>query len=66
MNNVISMNRRETIPNDLMTFKEFADKYGMKVGYLYKLQRRGEIQRHKRGLWKISEKQVLNVLQRVK
>ena len=68
MENVIRMDRRvnEIIPSDLMTFREFADKYNMKVGYLYKLQRNGAIQRHKRGMWKISEGEVLRVLQRLR
>ncbi len=68
MENVIRMDRRvnETIPNDLMLFREFAEKYDMKVGYLYKLQRKGAIQRYKRGMWKISEGEVLRALQRLK
>lgn len=43
----------------------FALKYDMKVGYLYKLCSKGQISRHKRGVWKISEREVLQVLQRV-
>lgn len=66
MNNVINLTKSKIkIPNDLISFKDFALKYDMKVGYLYKLCRKGQISRHKRGVWKISESEVLQVLQRV-
>lgn len=66
MNNVINFNKSKIeIPNDLISIKDFASKYNMKIGYLYKLHRSGKIQRHKRGVWKISESEVLKVLQRV-
>lgn len=56
MNNVINFEKnKNAIPTDLISFKDFANKYEMKVGYLYKLCRKGDICRHKRGVWKISE-----------
>ena len=65
-NNVIRLEKsKNIIPNDLISFKGFAEKYDMKVGYLYKLCSKGQIHRHKRGVWKISESEVLQVLQRV-
>ena len=45
-----------------MTFKDFADKYGTSPSYLYKLYYAGKINRHKRGYWKISEKEVLSAM----
>lgn len=63
MNNVINLMKDR--PDDLISFRGFAEKYDMKVGYLYKLYRRGLISRHKRGVWKISEKEVLQALRRV-
>ena len=65
-NNVINFSKGKIeIPKDLISFKEFALKYDMKVGYLYKLCSKGQINRHKRGVWKISESEVLKVLQEV-
>lgn len=52
-------------PDDLLSFKEFAEKHNMKIGYLYKLYSRGKFERHKRGVWKISESEVLNALAKV-
>lgn len=66
MNNVINFNKGKLeIPNDLMSFKDFALKHGMNIGYLYKLYYGEKIKRYKRGIWKISESEVLNALQRV-
>lgn len=63
MNNVINLNKSKIeIPNDLMTFKDFADKYGTSPSYLYKLYYAGKINRHKRGYWKISEQETLKVM----
>lgn len=63
-NNVIDINKN-AIPNDLISFKDFAEKHCMKKGYLYKLYAIGKIKRYKRGIWKISEKEVLSVLDEV-
>ena len=63
-NNVICFMKEKT-PNDLISFKDFAQKYGMKSGYLYKLRAKGKFKRYKRGVWKISESEVLDVLARV-
>lgn len=63
MNNVINFKKSKIeFPEDLISFKGFADKHKMKVGYLYKLWRKGYIKRHKRGVWKISESETLIVL----
>ncbi len=65
-NNVINFSRFKSkeskTPNDLLSFKEFARKHSMKQGYLYKLAERKKINRYKRGIWKISESEVLNYL----
>ena len=65
-NNVINFLRFKTkiskTPNDLVSFKEFALKHDMKQGTLYKLAERGSILRYKRGIWKISESEVLRYL----
>lgn len=50
---------------DLISFKDFAQKHSMKVGFLYKLQKQGKFSRYKRGVWKISESEVLKVLDKV-
>lgn len=63
-NNVICLIKGKT-PKDLISFKDFACKYNMKKGYLYKLYSAGKFKRYKRGVWKISESEVLNVLERV-
>lgn len=66
MNNVINLNKSKIeIPNDLMSFKGFALKHNMNIGYLYKLFYGNKIKRYKRGVWKVSEDEVLRVLQRV-
>ena len=62
MTNIVQMNNKRNTPNDLMTFKEFATKYGTCTSYLYKLVYAGKVTRHKRGYWKISEKEVLNAM----
>lgn len=63
MNNVISMNRRETIPNDLMTFKEVEDKYKIKYCTLYKYTRQvAVIPVYTKGGLRVSEKDVQNWL----
>ncbi len=62
LNNVVRFNKRET-PSDLLSFKEFAQKYSMNDKYLYKLFYQGKFKRHKRGVWKISENEVLQVLE---
>lgn len=63
MNNVINLNKSKIeIPNDLMTFKDFADKYGTSLSYLYKLYYAHKLKRYKRGYWKISEKEVLKAM----
>lgn len=67
-NNVIKFSRERLViktPDDLMSFKDFALKHQMKIGYLYKLHSKGFISRYKRGVWKISESEVLSVLGRV-
>ena len=51
MNNVINLKTsRINFPNDLISFKEFAEKHNMKIGYLYKLQKLGQFSRYKRGV----------------
>lgn len=63
MNNVINFKKSKIEdPDDLMTFKKFAQKHGTSTSYLYKLFYAGKITRHKRGYWKISEKEVLNAM----
>jgi len=67
-NNVINFTRERLeiqTPNDLMSFKDFALKHQMKLGYLYKLREKGAIKRYKRGVWKVSESEVLKALQRL-
>ena len=61
MSNIVQINKNET-SNDLMTFKEFAEKYGLCTSYLYKLFYASKIKRHKRGYWKISEKETLKAM----
>lgn len=61
MSNVVNINKR-VAPDDLMTFKEFAQKYGTCTSYLYKLFYAGKISRHKRGYWKVSESEVLKAM----
>lgn len=55
-----------TTPKDLLSFKEFAEKHNMKISYLYKLQKAGKFERHKRGVWKISESEVLQALENLR
>lgn len=67
-NNVIKFSRSNLglrTPDDLMSVKAFALKHDMKIGYLYKLQTKGIIKRYKRGVWKISESEVLKALGRM-
>ena len=61
MSNIVNINKKVE-PKDLITFKEFAQKYGTSKSYLYKLYYAGKIDRHKRGYWKISEVEVLNAM----
>lgn len=61
MNNIVQINKNIT-PNDLMSFAEFAAKYGTSTSYLYKLFYNGKIKRHKRGYWKISESETLRAM----
>lgn len=63
MNNVIKFNKDAT-PDDLITIKNFAKKYELSVSFLYKLFYKGKIKRYKRGFWKLSEKEVLKVLEK--
>ena len=60
MTNVIQI--RKSTPDDLMSFREFANKYGTCTSYLYKLFYAKKIQRYKRGYWKISESEVLRAM----
>lgn len=60
MNNVLSFNREETRPNDLMSFREVMNKYQLKYGFLYKwaiLNKRIPV--YDRGGIVISEKDLL-------
>lgn len=63
MQNVISFRKEvKTItPDDLMSFKEFATKHSCSLKFLYRLK---NIKRYKRGIYKISENEVLQVLDR--
>lgn len=50
-------------PNDLMTLKELALKYGCSYDYLYKWSVREKvIQAYFRGTWKLSEKDVIEFI----
>lgn len=63
MQNVINfkVKRKNTTPDDLMSFKEFATKHSCSLKFLYRLK---NIKRYKRGVFKISEEEVLNELDR--
>lgn len=63
MNNVINFKESKVeLPDDLITFAGFADKHGTSKSYLYKLYYAGKIKRHKKGYWKISEKETLKAM----
>ena len=62
MNNVIQMNR-DIIPEDLMSFRQITDKYGLKYGFLYKWSvLMKALRTYDRGGIVISEKDLLNFL----
>ena len=58
MNNVIFL-RKGKSPSDLLSFKEFSEKWGIKEGSVRKAQARGHYQRYKRGIWKISDSEAI-------
>lgn len=53
-----------TSPNDLMTIREIEAKHGFKYSYLYKHARLGDITIYPRGVFKLSEREVLNFVER--
>lgn len=62
MNNVISFNR-DSMPTDLMSFRQIMEKYGLKYGFLYKwsvLEKR--LRTYDRGGIVISESDLLRFL----
>lgn len=62
MQNVISFRKDVKLtPDDLMSFKEFSEKHSCSLKFLYRLK---NIKRYKRGIYKISENEVLQVLDR--
>lgn len=64
MNNVINFLRDDS-PTDLMSFDELRLKHGFKYGYLYKHScMTGELKVYPRGVLKLSEKEVLDYVER--
>lgn len=61
MANVLKFQRNKT-PDDLLSFKQFILKHKMSSSFLYKFCDTYNIQRYKRGVWKISESEVLRAL----
>lgn len=60
MSNVITLNRENERPTDLMTFKQLEEKHGYKYGYLYKWAcLEGRIKVYPAGKLKLSESEVL-------
>lgn len=57
MNNVIFLGG--ACPSDLLSIKEFSEKWGIKEGSVRKAQARGHYRRYKRGIWKISEREAM-------
>ena len=58
MKNLTTNNRQE--PQDLLSIKDMCAKYGFEYSYLYKWAiRKGAIKAYYRGLWKLSEQEVL-------
>jgi len=57
----------EETPNDLMSFKELCLKHGYDYDYLYKWSvLKGQIKVYFRGVWKLSESEVLNFAEQIK
>lgn len=63
-NNIVKFYNVRT-PADLLSIKEFAEKHSMKTKYLYKQCSLGKIKRYKRGVWKISESETLQMLENI-
>lgn len=62
MNNVIQINR-DMMPNDLMSFRQIGEKYGLKYGFLYKWSvLKKELRTYDRAGIVISEKDLLEFL----
>lgn len=62
MQNVISLENRKasiTTPDDLMVISQFSKKYGCDKSYIYKLRDKGKLKLHKRGYFKVSEREAL-------
>ena len=53
-----------TSPNDLMTIREIEVKHGFTYSYLYKHARLGNLTLYPRGVFKLSEREVLNFVER--
>ena len=66
MNNVISLeNKKASIatPDDLMVISQFSKKYGCDKSYIYKLRDKGKLKLHKRGYFKVSEREALRAME---
>lgn len=62
MKNIVSFENKKasvTSPDDLMVISEFSKKYGCDKSYIYKLRDRGKLKLHKRGYYKVSEREAL-------
>ena len=53
----------DSLPDDLMTVKEFATTHGCSVDYVYKLNYKGLLHFYKRGKNKVSESEALRVME---
>ncbi len=59
-NNLALVEEQTQDPQDLMSFRELGLKHSIEYDYLYKRSIiTGEIQPYYRGIWKLSEKEVL-------
>ena len=57
----------EELPNDLMSFKELQLKHNFDYDYLYKKSvEEGAIRLYMRGVWKLSENEVLKFAEKIK
>lgn len=64
-NNVINIKRKlviDELPNDLITISKFAAKYGTGKSYIYKLIYKRLVKPYKYGYLKLSESEVLKIL----
>ena len=63
-NNVVRFQKKSIeTPHDLMTIKEFAEKNGCSVNFVYKLNYKGLLHFYKRGKNKVSESEALRVME---